>query len=110
MTQDQFDRDLGSVLRAMAGGAASPALRARLATVTDAPSSGAGLRFSWPLRLGAAAAVAVALVTLAVLLGPHQNVGPAPITSESPTVQPSGTLAPTPTLDADHRTNCRTDL
>jgi hypothetical protein len=97
MTQDEFDRDLGSVLRVMAGGDASPALRARLARITDTPAVSAGLRFSWPLRLGAVAVLAVALVTLAVVLSPEHNVGPAPISSESPTAQPSSTVAPTPT-------------
>lgn len=114
MNDERFDRDLGTVLREIAGEEAPMSLRNRLARITDEAPMGRRLWFAPPMRLATAAVAVVAVVALAIILIPRDSVGPLPSASAEPSarvsvsaepsviVEPSAepTAAPTPALSS----------
>jgi hypothetical protein len=117
MNDERFDRDLGTVLREIAGEEAPMSLRQRLARITDEAPLGRRLWFAPPMRLATAAVVLVAVVALAIILIPRENVGPTPTASAEPSAPasvslpsvslepsaeptPQPTAIPTPTLSS----------
>jgi hypothetical protein len=115
MISDPFERDLRDVLRDVAGREAPTSLRYQVLGQLD-EAQDRSLAFA-PLRLSLAAAAAVAIVTMAIILAPRGEVGPAPghspeatgpfasaTTGASRTVEPSptqtGTTVPTPAATA----------
>jgi hypothetical protein len=97
MNDERFERDLGAVLREIAGEDAPMYLRSRLAKISEEAPIGRRLWFLSPMNLAAGAVVVVAVVALAVVLMPRQSVGP--VAGASPTVSASASPAsPTPTV------------
>jgi hypothetical protein len=99
MNDERFNRDLGTVLRAIAGEEAPMSLRNRLARITDEAPIGRRLWFAPPLRLATAAVVFVAVVALAILLVPRETVGPLPSASAEPSASASESLEPSPSVE-----------
>ena len=107
MTDERFDRDLLQVLRDAAGEEAPMSLRSRLASITDEAPVSRRLWFSPPMRLSVAVASVVAVLVLAFLLLPRDDVGPGPSQSPgspTPSVEESATppssTEPTPTPES----------
>jgi len=99
MNDERFNRDLGTVLREIAGEEAPMSLRNRLARITDEAPIGRRLWFSPPMRLATAAVVLVAAAALAVLLVPRDTVGPTPSASAEPSAPASVSLEPSPSVE-----------
>lgn len=99
MNDERFDRDLGTVLREIAGEEAPMSLRNRLARIADEAPMGRRLWFAPPMRLATAAVALVAVITLAVILIPRENVGPTPTASAEPSAPASVSLEPSPSLE-----------
>jgi hypothetical protein len=99
MSDERFDRDLGDVLREIAGEEAPMSLRHRLSDVTERAPIGRRSWFATPMRLSVVVA-GLAVLALALLLWPRTEVGPAPSGSARPgpsmTVAPSASGAATP--------------
>jgi len=100
MSDERFNRDLGTVLREIAGEEAPMSVRNRLARITEEAPIGRRLWFSPPMRLATAAAVLVAVVALTILLVPRDTVGPNPTGSPEPSVSSSSaSVVPTPSTE-----------
>jgi hypothetical protein len=95
MSDERFDRDLADVLREIAGEEAPMSLRNRLSDITERAPMGRRLWFATPMRLGMVAATAVAVLALAIIFFPREEVGPSP--SDNPS--PSASVAPTPSVE-----------
>jgi len=105
MNDERFNHDLLQVLREAAGEEAPMSLRSRISRITDEAPISRRLWFSPPMRLSVAVVSVVAVLALAFLLLPRDNVGPGPSESPgspTPSVDQSATPAPsaepTPTL------------
>lgn len=107
MNDERFNHDLLQVLREAAGEEAPMSLRSRLASITDEAPISRRLWFSPPMRLSLAVVSVVAVVALAFLLLPRDNVGPGPSASPTPSAEQSATAVPstqpTPTLEPTHQ-------
>ena len=103
MTDERFTHDLQQVLREAAGEEAPMSLRSRLSSIIDEAPVSRRLWFSPPMRLSVAVVSAVAVLALALLLMPRDNVGPGPSASPTPSTEQSTTTEPsaepTPTVE-----------
>lgn len=98
MNDERFDRDLGTVLREIAGEEAPMSLRNRLARISDEAPLGRRMWFTPPLRLATVAAVLVAVVALAIIFVPRETVGPGPSDSPEPSAPMSASSEPMPSM------------
>lgn len=103
MNDERFNHDLLQVLREAAGEEAPMSLRSRISRITEEAPVSRRLWFSPPMRLSLAIVSVVAVLALAFLLLPRDNVGPGPSASPTPSAEQSATALPssqpTPTLE-----------